>query len=310
VREKTFVFVLKFASWPSNVRSPVFLREEDGWKCEVIANPGGFLSVVIVEDDIASEFTFTRLDFADSSAPLLMVVRLDQSGARLDINGQSIGPQSDPLRSDAVSLKAAGSSDPAFNALEEVPQIVVGVGSNLADAEQFFVRTVADLQMASRSNDAYTLIRASGVLRLLLLDGLLHKANARLHLNLVFTTNNIGSLPESLGAPELHWQALSPQHIRTAQRLELKLDHFLSAPVIETPTGTASVRDFVQACSNALGGIHFGGVRNGREEIVLEFNGAHMSFGSRPSVQALQDICYIVVRALHPLVLAIQKSSL
>jgi hypothetical protein len=204
-----------------------------------------------------------------------------------------------------VLLKCVAAAAPPSNVAATWPGRLVGA----TEVEEYFVRTVQDLDDASESDDPYTVLRASGVLRLLLLDGLFHKASVRLNRKIRFTVDDFNmELPPGVPVPEIHWQLLSPVGVGARQRIEVNLDKFLAAPMLRTPDATASVRDVIQACANAMGGIHFGEARTVREQAVIQLDKVQVVFGSKPSVQSLKDICRIAVLAFQPFVLAIQAS--
>ena len=175
------------------------------------------------------------------------------------------------------------------------------------DAEALFLGTVIDLDRTVLERDWYGLLRASGSLRQLLLDGLLHRANKRHGVPFVFRTNEFTSVPG--GDPVAHWTNLDPSEWATAVLESLDLDGFLAAKCLVFQGGVATVKDIIRACANAKGGVHFNGPKPGAETIVVSFDEICTILGLPASLVALTGICRITLHGVIPLVARINAQS-
>ena len=221
--------------------------------------------------------------------------------ADLYLNGRPIPQVADPMTHRLMRLPTEQSTaSPA----PPLPEVSPTVPADASEAEALFIRTLHDLADSSMSNDWYRLLRTSGPLRLLLLDGLLHRANERVKHRPMFMTNDFRTPPPL--ETSAHWRRLSPEGLATAVRLELTLDEFLNAPVLTVEGTVATVKDVIRAAANASGGVHFGPPRGSAETVVLDFDRGAVVAQARPSGLALRTICRVVVQALYPIVATLQ----
>lgn len=298
----TILFTISFDQWPPPSISKITSHDADGCTYDIYGHPEGFIGISASEKSSTQYFTFSRLIFDGAANAINICLSSDTDKILLNVNGIFIPALPNPLSARSIIIKSMlGSTQTNIHS-----QPIAANSPDLAtEAETLFIRNVCELDLAAKSDDWYVVLRASGVLRLLLLDGLLHKANARFHQKILFTTNNLKTTPPpNLSLPKIIWQRLSPDF---GKPLHLGLDKFLAATVLSTNTTHASVRDMIQACANALGGVHFGPANNAKQEAIIELDKVHIIFGSKPSIESLRDICQIVKEALHPLVLRIQS---
>ena len=54
-----------------------------------------------------------------------------------------------------------------------------------------------------------------------------------------------------------------------AKRVKVNLDSFLKAPSFTLDGVTATVKDLIQACANAKGGVHFGSAKTSEKVLYL-----------------------------------------
>jgi hypothetical protein len=176
------------------------------------------------------------------------------------------------------------------------------------DAEALFIRTIADLADASTSNDWYLLLKSSADLRLLLLDGLLHKANERHKLKIRFRIATPGDLPPI--DFDKFWRNIAPHNLSEHQLTDVSVDQFLKLRVFESKQDAITVKDVIRAAANADGGVHLDAPRQAQEELVLALDKETMRFGQAASRYILKEICAVVVASSIPLVGQIQEKSL
>ncbi len=303
-KEMTILAECGFDTWPPREVCQVLSREVEGVVHQVLAHPAGFLTLLLKDEVEEQAFCFSRIVFDGPTDLVSLAISCGSDDPVMCVNGEVVPLEDEPLKARVHTLPTHGVPQlqpPSPSAV--LPNSPVGA----SDVETLFIRAVHDISVAGDSDDWYTVLRTSGTLRLLLLDGMMHKANAKLRKEIVFETKDFSTkLPTDMPAPEIVWQCLSPEGCLPVVALRVSLDKFLSTPVLKTSDVTASVRDVINACANALGAVHFGDPRGVKEEAVVEFDKVQVLFGSKPSLRSLQDICRVTVRALYPLVLAIQ----
>jgi hypothetical protein len=86
-----------------------------------------------------------------------------------------------------------------------------------------------------------------------------------------------------------------------ARTLLCDLKEFLHAPLLHYEGHTATVADVIRACANAKGGIHFGPVKEGSQELVLQWDNAVKLLGREPSLTAISGISRIALDGLLPI---------
>jgi len=149
--------------------------------------------------------------------------------------------------------------------------------SGLNEAQELFLSTVIDLDQRLVAGDRYSLVRASGLLRQLLLDEmpLVHVVNREYRVALAFRTLDFSQPPPV--EPEAHWRVLDPEPFPGAQTQTCSLKQFLAAPCLTWRGSCASVTDLIRACANAKGGVHLGRTKVADEQLNLPRFGGHLS---------------------------------
>lgn len=178
------------------------------------------------------------------------------------------------------------------------------IPTHATDAEALFIRTIADLADAGNSSDWYVLLKSSAHLRLLLLDGLLHKANERHKLKMQFRVPAAGE-PPPIDFDKL-WHNIAPHDLPDQLLADVNLDQFLKLRVFESKTDSVTVRDVIRAAANADGGVHLDTPRQAQEELVLALDKETFRFGQAASRHILRDICKVVVASSILLITLIQ----
>jgi hypothetical protein len=175
--------------------------------------------------------------------------------------------------------------------------------------EEHLLRTVLDIDEKLVIGDRYNIIRASGLLRQLLMDGtpLVHVVNRRHRLQIVFRTIDFAKpVPVE---PEADWRALDPSPFPGAQTMDCTLSQFLAAPCLKWNGAQASVHDLISVCANAMGGVHLGKAKTSIEQVLLDWDEVVTVLGEQPSVTAMVGICRIALRAMKPLVDLLQGAA-
>lgn len=234
-----------------------------------------------------------------------VVVSLNYSPGSLAVrvNGIDVGvvPAGTRTKQSLVLPHQSSSHDWHAEALsQEVPD-------HATDAEALLIRAVGELSSTTASHDWYVLLKSSAPLRLLLLDGLLHKANQRHNLKVTFRVAWDGDLPPFKA--DRVWNSVAPHGRPTDYTALMGLDAFLQLEVFQSPVGSISVRDVIRAAANADGGVHYGKPRSSEEELLLTIDRDTLRMGQAASRSLLKEICQVCVEALTPLVNAIQRAE-
>ena len=181
------------------------------------------------------------------------------------------------------------------------------------DRNALFVRTIEDLRSKIASNDEYESLKASGLIRTLLLDSgnLVDEVNRRFRLKITFTYAD-----SSQGYPAEMRKLLNPSQwavldglypgtqITTAVNVTTNRGPFLSQMVLINRGEELSVKDVIKYAANVLGGVHAGKVKKGesKEEALEKLTGL---FGNLPTaLMQLRAIAHVVLDGLEPLYVA------
>jgi len=183
---------------------------------------------------------------------------------------------------------------------------------NAITLDQHFLRTLDDLRRAAESSDDYVLVRASGLLRQLILDGkstLLHKVNRerreKSSFSVVDFASNRLATEITLDHPitYLHGDALHESGaMPNMQRRAVKLDEFLAMPVGIYNGEPFTIRMTIERCANVLGGVHIGTEAAASDPEVERMRQLRITIGGmRPLVLQLRSIIKVVLDAVAPL---------
>lgn len=188
-----------------------------------------------------------------------------------------------------------------------VPDFPRGVPDTANSGETIFLRTIFDLANASVSDDWYVLLKSSALLRLLLLDGLIHKANQQHRLKLRYRVRIRGKRRFTY-ASEIGKPGIAPYPTDSAEELsELNETELLKLPAFGVLGEEISIKELIKAAANADGGVHFEPAKFPKEALALDYDEVCTAFGQANSRWVLKQLCYIVVTGLLPLVEAIQS---
>ena len=178
------------------------------------------------------------------------------------------------------------------------------VPEHATKSEALLIRTISEIANASTSNDWYLLLKSSGHLRLLLLDGLLHKANETNRLQIQFRVAAPGESPP-IDFDKM-WINIAPLDLPGSLLSDLNLDQFLRLCVFQSKDGKVTVKDVIRAVANADGGVHLADPMQADKELILTLDKNTLRFGQVASRHILRDICEVVVNSCSPLIRNIQ----
>lgn len=170
--------------------------------------------------------------------------------------------------------------------------------ASLGDLEQLLARMQPGVT-------EYDVIRASGVLRRLLVDNVLGRANRSRGLKIRYRTAYYtgAGLPPEL-EPDIRatfeelWPEQAPPHW---ERREQPLHGFLAIELVRVGGEPFSVRDIIKLAANALGGVHLGDPHDNRLVPLMRANDA-VAIGELPLIAGhLAGIAAVTLAAAEPL---------
>ncbi len=177
--------------------------------------------------------------------------------------------------------------------------------------EGLFLDTIADLQAREGNPDRYGLIKASGALRLLLLDPepLVHQVNRDYGVKLVFTFHELPKAGQENTIAG--WTRLKRQVTRSDQSKGTTggLDAFLAAGCLALYGKVLTVREVILTNANVKGGVHAGPPRSEGEHRVLALDQIMNVGGAEGSLASIHDIIRVTLEGLAPLVEAVRSGA-
>jgi hypothetical protein len=204
--------------------------------------------------------------------------------------------------------RAVLAGNDAMQVLPRIPLYGDLCGESIADPnEKFFAETVRDLDRKVVDGSRYELIKAAGLLRLLIADGqsLMHVVNRTHRRKLTFEILDPAFRMPTLANCLTNWQGLDPAPFPRSPTVRVDLRNFLSALVLRHAGRDVTVHDVIATCANAKGGVHWGRPDSPVQAAVFDLDAVFQAAGEPASVLALSGICRIVLRGLGPLVSAV-----
>lgn len=189
------------------------------------------------------------------------------------------------------------------------------------EAEFSFLGTCDDIIGKLKRGRRYDIIRASGLLRHLFIDGeaLNDAANKRFRIKLSFHNSIVNSeehaeiVSQAMAVLKKHdsiaWIAPNAgMHDRSRPRITTK--QFLKTPVTyHSGIPSLTVRDIIDTIAHVYGGIHNGTPQDEQNKLVVALDESIQVGGREPSLAAIYGICLVALDGLTPLIEAIQKDG-
>jgi hypothetical protein len=175
--------------------------------------------------------------------------------------------------------------------------------------EELFLRTVEDLRDRVQEGDEYALIRATALLRQLILDGanLVDQVNRAHKLKIRYTVCGKKFSEHILARKPALFSSLGGIHVSglfAHQREECTREQFLKTIVLSVGGHTFTIQDLIDHAAHVAGGVHAGSARNDRERVLSEFRGLIIREPTQqltPQIVELRGISLIVLDAIEPL---------
>ncbi len=169
---------------------------------------------------------------------------------------------------------------------------------------ELFIETIADIRAKLDSGRPYDLIRASGLLRQLLLDDspLLHKVNSKYKIKFLFRCHNKLEQVPGLPEPDMHWINIADVGFpKKVGPWDLNLEQFLGWHCLLINGHKFTVKDIIKACANVKGGVHLGSAKDEKEKAILDLDHSIQIAGSEVSTLTLSSILQVTLVAIEPL---------
>jgi hypothetical protein len=300
MNEGTMFVVVNFpAPWPPSTDWALFSRQVEEGRVSLIADTQGAVTLSLKRaHEEPRTFRFQRIRVVGGGRAVLSVA-WSGNEASLRLNGHEVGA----FDGEEFVLQTEGTP-----IRQERLHGALDVGAAKSEAESLFLATLLDIDQKLEEASRYSLIRAAGLLRQLLLDSpsLVDAANRGHREKFEFEVIDFQEPPPV--PHEAHWQNLDPSHFPGAKTVKLNQQRLLQAPVLEMRGATATVRDLIRACANAKGGVHLGKARTSGEDTIINWDRAVALAGEEPSLRAVAGLCRVVIRGLVPLVERITQS--
>jgi hypothetical protein len=244
MNEGTMFVVVSFpVPWPPSTEWTLFSRQVEEGRVSLTADTEGALVVSFERaDERPQTFRFQRTRVLGGGA-VRAILSLTWTGdeVSLHINGRDVGP----LGAEDFVLETGDRPAGRRRILGELD-----LGAARSDAEYLFLGTLLDIEQKLEEASRYSIIKAGGLLRQLLVDRhkLVDAAN-RGRVKFEFEVIDFREPPPA--PPDAHWQNLDPSHFPGAKTVKLDKQRLLQAPVLEMKGARATVRHLIKACANA-----------------------------------------------------------
>lgn len=187
----------------------------------------------------------------------------------------------------------------------------------VVDRDHLFLETLRDLESRCGGGATeYEVLRSAVLLRQLLLDEspLVHQANRDRKIPITFRVNVRQPIWKIAGSPPPEvWakqDGLDPETAGAAPEIaDIKLSGFLSRVIVISHGVELTVRDVIQQVANILGGVHAGVEQDQRELALAAVSDAFVIGGLDPVTRSLEAVGRVVVRALRPLQIEIERGD-
>jgi len=285
-------------------------RATDGLEVEVLAGPDGRFTVRYELGEEREFFVFQPMMIV---GPVNTWKRLscgfNENRVELSFGGLSLLLDPDGQAPCAFQVNDPSAAPPPRELV--LPDVDLAIANSRL--EELFIRLLQDIDQAAMSDDWYELVKASGNLRQLFVDRstLLDQVNQTYRKRLTFRILDPSQSARHLVSNvDAHWRVLDPTPFPSStQVVEVSRDRFLQAEVMHHGGASASVRDLISACANAMGGVHHGPPLTPGERVVLKFNEVFTISEAEISLVGLVAVCRISLAAMRPLLEAMTAAK-
>ena len=306
MREGTIYLVLMFPTpWPIQRDVVLLSKSEGNFELHIFAYSDGHLSFLLKENDkILIEKHFQKISIGKVNRAIMTLLWKDND-ARIILNEDELLPFSND--NNVLILKGKEISENQQD-LINLPN-PDKLNDNL---ERFFIETIIDIIQKLNNGRRYDIIKASGLLRQLLLDKepLVYIINRKFKVKLEFEVIEYrDKLPIDDGRTELHAKFLNP-NFPGAKTVKTSLKEFLSINCLEYKSTTITIKEIIKYCSHVKGGIHTGKPEDDIDITLISLDKMIKILEEESSIVLLTGIIQIVLNGLKPLIKEISKSAI
>jgi hypothetical protein len=178
------------------------------------------------------------------------------------------------------------------------------------DAKDLFLYRCEQLAAKSKSGKEIDALDCAAILRQLLLDHLLIKANFDYRLKREFEVGEFTLKPDKFTAILALEDGFDPETARPGKpQKKVNLEGLLKHPVLYLYGQPLSVRDVIKLGADTLGGVHLTPNREKQQKLLADY-AAKISIGGLPgAVRQIAAISRVVLRGMKPLVEKIQEEK-
>jgi hypothetical protein len=176
------------------------------------------------------------------------------------------------------------------------------------NAKELYLKTIDDLKSLIDKGDEYSLLRASGFLRQLLLDGLIHKVNRDYKVDLTFEVLRPTKYPPGQPQPVFQVNGLDPDQLPGWPCVSLREGQLLSIECLFCDGRSVSLKEVLKVYANTRGGVHLERpIKRMEEAVRVTDKSDYFYIGDSPSSQnVIRDLGKVVLRGLVPLTEAVK----
>lgn len=173
--------------------------------------------------------------------------------------------------------------------------------------EKLFIHTLNDLYKSINSNNEYEVLRVSGLIRQLFLDGgssLFDRVNRNYRLKLNFEIAEYNSPKNFLPTPLISasFTELEPKEAPSHWvRKKLNRDKFFSYVIAEVEEHKYSIRELVKFAANIMGGIHSSDASEDKDKSLEKLRGIYIFSNINIALLFIKAVGKNILETLIPL---------
>ncbi|WPR73056.1 hypothetical protein SLW70_08045 [Flavobacterium sp. NG2] len=182
--------------------------------------------------------------------------------------------------------------------------------------EKILLNIICDLQERFEKLTEYDLLKASGLIRQLIVDTnpIIEQVNKNYKLKIVYRVQKRFKMPAgkidedgTIWKPLYGMTFIAPKEDSSNIEL-LKKDEFFKYELLHYNGESFSVLDIIKICANKYGGIHYDETKN-QKELLIDTTHFGLTFNNSSSVlQSMYSIIEICLEAFNPLILQIKSN--
>ena len=175
--------------------------------------------------------------------------------------------------------------------------------------EKIFLHSVIDLAERTEVANRYTILKTSGIIRQLLIDGnpLFDQVNRDYKEKLIFKVQQKPDIPSErvteCGSVMKQWLGITfiyPE--KESKNIELlNRDNFLKYKILNYGAEEFTVLEVIKICANKYGGIHYENVKDEREILLDKLNSSFSLLDFDCVIYSMHGIMRVCYDALLPL---------